>query len=141
MLPSVELGAGTLRRALFEFGETAHLPDTDRLALRVIRGHGDFDIPWARRRTLQFELEKSIRNEASKRDQDPQALRRQFASGDESARPAEIILDALHNMAANDTKLQELETAHRRIRMLESELDGLRQRLKVRFKEAGGSTG
>ena len=45
LLPGVELGAGTLRRALFEFGEMAHLADTERLALRVIRAQGEFNIP------------------------------------------------------------------------------------------------
>ena len=138
MLPGVQIGAGTLRRALFEFGETAHLPDTERLALRVIRAQGDFDIPWARRNTLQYELESSIHREASKLGISSRALREKFTSADESARPAEIILDALRNMAANDSKLRELETANRRIGMLQSKVDTLEKRLKERFKEPGG---
>ncbi len=131
MLPGVELGAGSLRRALFEFGQTAHLPDTERLALRVIRGHGDIDIPWARRGTLLAELEESIHSEARKLDVDPRALQRQFTSGDESARPAEIILDALKNMAVKDTKTQDLEEAQRRVRVLESEVEELQKRLRT----------
>jgi len=141
MLPGVELGAGTLRRALFEFGRTAHLPDTERLALRAIRGCGEVDVPWARRRTLQAELERTIYSEASKLDEDPRALRKRFASGDESARPAELILDALRNMAAKDTRSQELEKAQRRIRILESQLDELQQRLRTKFKGPGPSQG
>jgi hypothetical protein len=138
LLPGVQLGAGTLRRALFEFGEMAHLPDSERLALRVIRAQGDFNIPWARRGTLQFELEASIHREAGKLGESPNALRERFISGNESAHPAEIILDALQNMAANDTKEQELERVQRKVRMLESELETLRERLKPAFKQASG---
>jgi hypothetical protein len=141
MLPGVELGAGTLRRALFEFGTTGHLPDTERLALRVIRAHADFDVPWARRRTLQAELGRGILSEASKLDEDPRTLRKRFASADQSVRPAEIILNALRNMAANDAKSQELEKAQRKIRILESQVDELQQRLITRFKEARPSRG
>jgi hypothetical protein len=37
LVPGIGMGAGTLRQALFDFGETARLSDVQRLALRVIK--------------------------------------------------------------------------------------------------------
>lgn len=48
LLQNVGLGVGSLRQALFDFGETATLTDVERVDLRVIKGGWQFDIPWAR---------------------------------------------------------------------------------------------
>lgn len=129
MLPDVEFGAGTLRRALFEFGETAHLPDTERVALRVIKGYGDIDLPWARRRTLQDHLQGVLHSEATARDQDIKTVQKQFVEGRESLRPTQILVDALQRMALQDGRSQELEKARRTITLLQSEVEELQRRL------------
>jgi hypothetical protein len=61
-VPDVGLGTGTLRQALFDFGETAHPTDVQRLSLRAIKAVGVYDIPWAKRRRLQDELESIIKS-------------------------------------------------------------------------------
>jgi hypothetical protein len=126
LLPDVSLGASSLRRALFEFGEAAHLTDTQRMALRVIRGTGEFDLPWARRRTLSRHLESALLKEAKKRDVSVRSVRREFSVGDPAIRPAQIIVDSLREMALSDSKLHE---ARREVSVLQAEVEGLRKEL------------
>jgi hypothetical protein len=129
IVPDVSLGAGALRRALFEFGRTAHLHDTERFALRIIRSAGQYELPWARRRTLQRELEKVLHIEAKKRDEKIDRFRKKFVAGDKSARPAEMIATALRNIAISDSVTEKLTDAHRTIKILEIQVDELKQQL------------
>lgn len=132
LIPDVQLGLNTLRRALFEFGEMAHLSDVNRVALRVIKAQGDYDLPWARRGMLEKQLDSVIMLEAKKRDMRPQALREQFSTGDQAARPAELIITALEQMAISDAKSIELQQAKRKIRDLEETVAALKSRLNTR---------
>jgi hypothetical protein len=129
LLPDVSLGAGSLRRALFEFGESAHLPDPQRLALRMIKATGEFSIPWARRRTLSRHLEKTLHIEARKRSQDIGKLKREFVEAKETANPAEIVVQTLRTMAVNDAKTEALNQATRSIRVLETKVSELQREL------------
>lgn len=130
LIPEVQMGLNTLRRALFEFGEMAHLSDVNRVALRVIKGQGEYDLPWARRGMLERQLLDVIFHEAGRKDMRPQALRDQFSSGDQAARPAEMIINALEQMAVSDSKSAELQQAQLKIKDLEETIAILKRRLK-----------
>jgi hypothetical protein len=129
LVPDIGLGAATLRQVLFDFGDTAHLTDVQRLALRVIRGSGDYDIPWAKRRRLQEELHNVIRSQAEKRGISEEVMKRKFLSGDETVRPGEVIVSAVREMALRDKTGKELLEAERKIRKLEHEVTELREAL------------
>jgi hypothetical protein len=130
LVPDVSLGAGTMRQALFDFGQTAHLTDVERLALRVIRGSGEFNLPWARRRTLENELDKVIRSEASKRGVNEAAFGKQVAAADKGAEADRIIVEAVKNLALRDAKDVELAEAKKQIRNLEGRLHDLETFIK-----------
>ena len=132
LVPDIGLGAGTLRQALFDFGETAHLTDVQRLALRVIKASGTFDVPWAKRRRLREELEAVIRRDAEKRGVSPEVVTRQFLAADASIRPGKLILDALSEIAAKDNRQEELFQAKSTIRKLEEQVEALNEALSQR---------
>jgi hypothetical protein len=138
LTPGCVLGAGALRRALFDFGECARLPDVERLALRVIKGSQSYTIPWSKRVALQKNLEELIQSEARKRDISPAVFRRQLASGSPPTRPAELIVSAVKQMAAHSIKEEELTEAHKRIRELEAQLSVLQGEIED-LTEAGGA--
>lgn len=127
LVPTVGFGAGTLRQALFDFGETATLTDVERLALRVIKGSGQFNLPWAKRRALQAQLEAVIRREADKRGVPPARFESQLAAGDKSTHPGELIALSLRELAIRDKQTMELIAASNKIRSLEAELDRFRK--------------
>jgi hypothetical protein len=129
LLPGVRLGAGSLRRALFEFGHTAHLQDADRLALRVIKATGQYDLPWARRRTLHQHLKLAIHREAKRQDVKVETIREKFNAANQSVHPADIILDTLKSMAVSDAKTVELREAQRTISVLKERERELKQQL------------
>ena len=128
-LPGVRFGAGSLRHALFEFGHTAHLQDADRLALRVIKATGQYDLPWARRKTLHHHLKEAIHREARRQDVSAETIREKFRAANESVHPAEIILDTLKSMAVSDAKTAELREAQRTITVLKDRERELKQQL------------
>jgi hypothetical protein len=130
MIPEIGLGAGALRRALFDFGETGRLPDTERLALRVIRATGNFDIPWARRRTLQTHLEANLHKEARQRGVRLSQVREDFEGGKDTARSAQLILEAVRSIAFTDKTSEELGEAKRTIAELETDVHRLELLLK-----------
>jgi hypothetical protein len=134
LVPEIGLGAGSLRQALFDFGARAHLTDIQRIALRVIRGSTQYDIPWAKRRRLQDELESVLRQEADKRDVSTQAMTNKFVAGDKSAHPEEVIAAALGQMALHSKAEDELREAQGEIRKLRSELNEARDALLIAAK-------
>ncbi|MDX2154023.1 MAG: hypothetical protein SFV54_25005 [Bryobacteraceae bacterium] len=127
LVPNVAFGAGTLRQALFDFGETAALTDVERFALRVIKGSEQFSIPWVKRRALQDELDKVMRREAEMRGVPVDKVKQQFVAGDENIQPVKVIAEALRNVAIRDQQTQELIAARRKIRCLEGELEAFRE--------------
>jgi hypothetical protein len=132
LVPNVVLGAGTLRRALFEFGSTANLPDTERIALQIIRASDSFEMPWSKRRGLQRSLEKVLYSEAQKRGVTVQSLKKQFDAGDESIKPAQLIAAALKESAIADSATTELREAKRTIRSLEDRIEELEAQVRAR---------
>jgi hypothetical protein len=126
MIPDTQLGAGSLRGALFGFGETAHLQDSERLALRIIRGVGNYEFPWARRKTLVRILDESLRKEAEKRDVSIASFREQFEQGLPSANSAEVIIEAVKSMALADKSVAELVDARSEIKVLEADVESLK---------------
>ncbi len=56
LIPGVNLGLSTLRRALFDFRDSGRLADPQRLALKVLKSSGLYDIAWATRGTLEEHL-------------------------------------------------------------------------------------
>ena len=128
MVPEVSLGAGSLRRALFEFGEKAHLTDTERRALRIIRATDLYDVPWANRNLLEELLKAAIHAEASKLGVDPDQLRAEFVAGADSEHSAKLVAEALKSMAIQSTDREKLQDAENRIRQLETRLIELQER-------------
>jgi len=135
------LGAGSLRRALFDFGESARLPDIERLALRVIKGSQAYTIPWSKRVALQKNLEELIQSEARKHDISPAMFRKQLTTGGLPTRPAELIVSAVKQMAAQNIKEEELAEARKRVRELEVKLSLLQGEIEdlTQAKEPQGS--
>jgi hypothetical protein len=79
MLPENPLGAGALRRALFEFTLRPWPQEAERIALQIIKSTGTYEVPLARRITLRHEVEKSIRHEAERRGMSTEKLEHDFA--------------------------------------------------------------
>ncbi len=130
MVPEVSLGAGSLRRALFEFGEKAHLTDTERRALRIIRATDLYDVPWANRNLLEELLKSAIHAEASKLGVHPDQLRAEFVAGADSEHSAKLVAEALKSMAIQSTDREKLQDAENRIRQLETRLIELQGAMK-----------
>jgi hypothetical protein len=131
LVSEIGLGAGSLRQALFDFGEAAHLSDIQRLALRVIRGSTHYDFPWAKRRRLQEELESVLRQEADKQGISQEAAREKFLAADASIEPDEVIVAALERMALHTKAEDQLTRASWEIRRLKTELREAREALRV----------
>jgi hypothetical protein len=122
MVPDLGLSADALRRALFEFGASARLRDTERRALRVIRSTEDYDIPWASRGLLLQELENGIRSEAEKLGVNEEELRRTLDNGRNPGTSARLIAGSLKKMAVTPEDIEKYRRAERRIQELEEEL-------------------
>jgi hypothetical protein len=122
LVPGIKLGADSLRRALFEFGGRAKLPDDERRALRIIRGAEAHDLHWAERDLLQAELNKSIQREARKLGVTEDGLRNRFTTGADPDISAELVSDALRSLAKQTMTEKELSAAKDRIRELEEQL-------------------
>jgi hypothetical protein len=127
LVPDVELGPASMRAALFNFGQTGHLTDVERFALRIIKATGEFDLPWAKRRTLEHELDKVISAEAYRRDISEVTLRKKVAAGDETVAPDQVIIAAVRNMTLRDKTATELAQAQQQIQKLEKELAHMQQ--------------
>jgi hypothetical protein len=130
-VPDAGLGADSLRRALFEFGGSAHLKDPERRALRIIRATEEFDIPWAQRKLLEANLTASIRSEAEKRGVPEEKLRAKLASGGEAKTGAQLIAQSLRDMAVMDKTSGELAEAQRKIDRLQGQILELEENLKA----------
>lgn len=126
MIPDAQLGPGALRRALFDFGETAHLGDAENLALRVIRGSENIDLPWARRPLLEKQLDDQLHREARRRDISFSAYREQFKAAQPSANADKVIVEAVKALALSGRNEQELVEARRQIKELEESVESLR---------------
>jgi predicted nucleic acid-binding protein len=119
LVPESGLGVGALRKALFDFGETAHLAETERFALRVIRAAGTYTMPWAQRPHLRRQLEQNIRREAEQSGVTAKQFKMKFLAGDETTGPAHLIAKTIKDMALNDP---EKATLRMKVRQLEKEL-------------------
>jgi hypothetical protein len=122
MLPENPLGAGALRRALFEFTVRPWPPEAERIALQIIKSAGTYEVPLARRITLRHQVEKSIRHEAERRGLSIEKLEYDFARRKPSVPYADIVGDAVRNMA---TTVPELEQAEETIRELKKRIQEL----------------
>ena len=144
LTPGSELGAGALRRALFNFGPAARLSDTDRVALRAIRATGQYTVPWAKRRTLQRELENVLHEEAQKLGVTDKSVQQKFRAANEEIRPAEIIAEALSRVAASDKLSEQVRQAEQTIRSSEEQIHLLQDELRrmretAQKRKQGGS--
>jgi hypothetical protein len=129
-IPDAGLGADSLRRALFEFGSSAHLKDPERRALRIIRATELYDIPWAERKLLQANLTAEIRSDAEKRGITESSLRATLASGAEPKTAGRLIAQSLRDMAIKEKTSAELAEAQLKIDRLEIEIVVLEDALK-----------
>jgi hypothetical protein len=130
-VPDSGLGADSLRRALFEFGNTAHLSDAERRALRIIRATENYDIPWAERELLEANLTSAIRSEAEKRGVREEQLRAKLGSGADPKTSAGLIADSLRALAVKDKTSEELEEAERKIADLKDQIVVLEEGIKA----------
>ncbi|HLV93776.1 MAG TPA: hypothetical protein VKS44_01180 [Candidatus Acidoferrales bacterium] len=131
MIPDAQLGPGALRGALFDFGETAHLQDTERLALRVIRGSDNIDLPWARRGLLERQLDEELHKEAKRRDISVKAFREEFKAARPSAHAERVIVEAVKALALSGRSEEELVKARHQIKELEESVESLRAAVRA----------
>lgn len=136
LVPGINLGLSTLRRALFDFRDSGRLADTQRLALKVLKSSGLYDVPWATRGTLEEHLNSKLRQEADKVGEKVEVVRRKFTAGDSSINPAQLILDAVKDMAVNDKREKELAAAQRRIGELEDQIRDFTRPAEIKKKSA-----
>lgn len=123
MLPENPLGAGALRRALFEFTLRPWPHEAERIALQIIKSAGTYEVPLARRITLRHEIEKSIRHEAESRGISPDKLEHDFSRHKASVPYADIVGEAVRNMAASVPKLEQAEETIRQLKKRIQELE------------------
>jgi hypothetical protein len=109
LVPEAGLRAASLRRALFEFGETAHLTDTERFSLRIIKASGTVIMPWAKRPALRRQLETTLRREAERSGIALKQVRMAFVSGKDPEATAGIIVKAVSELALRDPERVRLE--------------------------------
>jgi hypothetical protein len=133
-VPDSGLGADSLRRALFEFGKSAHFNDVERRALRIIRATDLYDIPWAERKLLETNLTAAIRTEAEKRGVPEDQLKSTISTGSEPKTAARLITSSLREMVIKDKTAEELEEARRKIDQLEGKVEELEENLSKRGK-------
>ena len=136
MVPELGLSADSLRRALFEFGASNRLRDTERRALRVIRSTEHYDIPWASRGLLLQELENGIRAEAEKLGVKEEELRKTLDNGHDPETSARLIAGSLRKMAVTPLEIEKYQKAERRIQELEQELGQAKEALRSAKKQA-----
>jgi hypothetical protein len=130
MVPEAQLGADSLRRALFEFGRTGKLQDTDRRALRIIKSAGNYDIPWAERPLLASQLKRSIQEEANRLGVKTERIKQTIKTGQQPDTVARVIVDALSRLSEDPKEVEKLKAAERRIIELETQLDELHSALQ-----------
>jgi hypothetical protein len=95
------------------------------LALKVLKATEAYDLGWAERGTLERYLEESLQREADSTGQKVDTVRQKFVSGDESVRPAQLIFEALKEMAVSDKREEELLLAKKKIAELEDEIKSM----------------
>ncbi len=122
MLPENPLGAGALRRALFEFTLRPLPREAETIALQIIKSAGTYEVPLARRITLRHQVEQSIRREAERRGINKDKLEHDFAKHKAAVPYADIVGEAVRNMAAD---IPELEQAEENIRQLKKRIQEL----------------
>jgi hypothetical protein len=125
MLPENPLGAGSLRRALFDFTLNAGSTAAQQLAMQIIKAAGTIEIPLARRVTLRRALEKSIRTEAERRGMKTAVLESQFVKHNPLVPYSEIIGSAVKQMAAPSPQLAQRDA---RIKELERKIDEMEEK-------------
>lgn len=133
-IPDSGLGADSLRRALFEFGKTAHLKDVEQRALRIIRATELYDIPWAERKVLETKLTAAIRAEAEKRGVSEDRVKSTISTGSEPKTAAKLIGSSLRAMAIEGETAEKLAEAKRKIEQLENKVEELEETLSKREK-------
>jgi hypothetical protein len=135
LMPEASLGMGTLRNALFEFGDMARLMDEHRIAMRIIRATEEFDIPWATRGILEEKLQGAIHQEAQRRGVSDKALKSLFDDSEYPEAPATVILETVRAMAADSRSEGELTEAKQKISELEKDKDNLVRKLGDTVRE------
>lgn len=130
MIPGSQLGVDSLRRALFDFGRTGNMRDTERRALRLIKSAGDRDIAWAERQLLLKQLKKSMQEEASRLGVSPEQVNNSIKTGENAETTARVIIDALTKLSKDQKDTEKLKAAERRIVELETELELTRDVLR-----------
>lgn len=121
-VPQVSFGAGTLRRALFGFGSSGHLKSDGVRAMRLIRSTESVDIPWADRFTFRKELRRSMMREANRRGVTKSEMARQFIEGRSPETTAQIIVEAIQQLAIPTKTQIELDEARRTIQELQDRI-------------------
>jgi hypothetical protein len=131
LVPELAVGLATLRQVLFEFGERVILSDEQRIALRIIKASGEYDVPWAERTMLQQHLGDSVTKEAKRRGVSPDEVTRRITvpnEGDDT--PARMILESVRALAVESATEERLVAANKQIKSLEERLEGLRDEVR-----------
>lgn len=109
LIPDAGLGAASLRKALFEFGEAAHFTDTERFALNIIKSSGTVIMPWTQRSALRRQIETHLRREAERADAPLKQIRMDFIAGKDPDATAQIIANAVSDLALKDPERVRLQ--------------------------------
>jgi len=108
LTPQVQMGFGTLRSILFDTYLVTRLTPMQRLACRVIAAAGQWDLPWAKRVTLQRTLRQTILEQAKLRGEKPEQSIEKFVRAEDKDIAAQIIADSLDKMAISPKTKEEI---------------------------------
>jgi len=131
LAPGVHLGLGSLRALLFDHSLAAKLTPLQRFAYRVIEASDEYNVPWARRATLQRELRERILSDAKARGEGAQQLQDKVLNYDDVEYSAAVVGSVLDGMAVTADTVAELQTEKRQRRQLEKQL--LEAKTRERF--------
>ena len=99
LAPQVHMSFGVLRSILFDTYLATRLTPIQRFACRAIAASGQWDLPWARRVTLQRKLRQTILHQAQLMGEKPTQLTNRVLTVEDPEFSAQVVAGALDKMA------------------------------------------
>lgn len=128
LAPGVQMGLGTMRGVLFDLGVAERFSSIDMYAYRIIAASSQYEVPPAKRVTLQRELASRLLEDARARGKSVHELRERIFRSGNPEYSAKIVSDALDRMAVLPEVQKELDELRRQVHSLEAELEEERRR-------------
>lgn len=109
LAPQVHMSFGVLRSILFDTYLATRLTPIQRFACRAIAASGQWDLPWARRATLQRKLRQTILHQAQLMGEKPAQLTAKVLTAEDPEFSAQVVAGALDKMAITPKTQDEIK--------------------------------